>query len=151
MGVRCPAASVKSVSRIDELADRLGLAHRLVRVVDGALDLGAHVGVLRGRVDVQSVGLPLFASQVGSISASRVTRPPMNGRWSPTTMHWRDEHVRPQPVLEHRRRDVLAARGDDDLLLAAGDPHEAVVVDLAEVAGVEPAVRRAPPPWPSGC
>ena len=42
--------------------------------------------------------------------------------------------------LEVRRRDVLAARGDDDVLLAAGDLDEAVGVDLAEVAGVQPAV-----------
>ena len=51
-----------------------------------------------------------------------------------------DQGVGAQPVLEHRRRDVLAAGGDDELLLAAGDRQEAVVVELAEVAGVEPAV-----------
>ena len=51
-----------------------------------------------------------------------------------------DQGVRAQPVLEHRRGDVLAARGHQDLLLAAGDPDEALVVDLADVAGVEPAV-----------
>ena len=38
--------------------------------------------------------------------------------------------------------DVLAARGDDDVLLAVGDRHEAVLVDLADVAGAEPAVVR---------
>src|SRR5690606_31749526 len=32
------------------------------------------------------------------------------------------------------------ARGDDDLLLAAGDGEEAVVVEQAEVTGAEPAV-----------
>src|SRR4051794_6844243 len=42
--------------------------------------------------------------------------------------------------LEVRRRDVLAARGDDDVLLAAGDREVAVGVDLPDVAGVEPAV-----------
>ena len=64
----------------------------------------------------------------------------MNGWPSPTTMHWLDQGVGAQPVLEHGRGDVLAAGGDQDLLLAAGDPDEALVVDLAEVAGVEPAV-----------
>ena len=51
-----------------------------------------------------------------------------------------DQRVGADPVLEHGGRDVLAARGHQDLLLAAGDPQEAVVVELAEVAGVEPAV-----------
>ena len=51
-----------------------------------------------------------------------------------------DEQVGAQPVLEHGRGDVLAARGHQDLLLAPGDPDEALVVDLADVAGVEPAV-----------
>ena len=37
-------------------------------------------------------------------------------------------------------RDVLARRGDDQLLLAVDDREEAVVVDRADVAGVEPAV-----------
>ena len=36
--------------------------------------------------------------------------------------------------------EVLAAGGDDDVLLAAGDLEEAVVVELADVAGVQPAV-----------
>ena len=45
-----------------------------------------------------------------------------------------------QRVLDVRRRDVLTARGDDDLLDASGDTQEAVVVELAEVAGVKPAV-----------
>ena len=64
----------------------------------------------------------------------------MNGRPSPTTMHWLDQRVGAQPVLEDGRGDVLAAGGHQDLLLAAGDPDEALVVDLADVAGVEPAV-----------
>ena len=36
--------------------------------------------------------------------------------------------------------DVLAAGGDDDVLLAVGDADEAVVVDLGDVAGEEEAV-----------
>src|SRR4051794_22130873 len=43
-------------------------------------------------------------------------------------------------LLDVRRGDVLAGRGDDDVLRAAGDLQEALFVDLAEVAGVEPAV-----------
>ena len=44
--------------------------------------------------------------------------------------------------LDVRRREVLAARGDDDVLLAAGDGEEAVGVERAQVAGVQPAVVR---------
>ena len=64
----------------------------------------------------------------------------MNGWASPTHHRLADQRMRAQPVLEQRGGDVLAARGDDDLLLAADDGQEAVVVDRAEVAGVEPAV-----------
>ena len=52
----------------------------------------------------------------------------------------RDEARRLERVLEVLRRDVLAAGGDDDVLLAVGDLQEAVRVDLADVAGAEPAV-----------
>ena len=51
-----------------------------------------------------------------------------------------DERVLLDLGLEVRRGDVLAARGDDDVLLAAGDRQVAVVVELADVAGVQPAV-----------
>ena len=51
-----------------------------------------------------------------------------------------DQRMCPQSVLEQCRGDVLAAGGHDDLLLAADDGQEAVVVDRAEIAGVEPAV-----------
>src|SRR5436190_23178646 len=42
--------------------------------------------------------------------------------------------------LQIRGCDVLAARGDDDVLLAAGDLHVALGIDLADVAGVKPPV-----------
>ena len=48
----------------------------------------------------------------------------------------------PQPVLEDGGGDVLAAGCDDQLLLAAGDEDESVVVDLAQIAGAEPPVLR---------
>ena len=43
-------------------------------------------------------------------------------------------------VLHRRGADVLAARRDDDVLLASGDVEEAVIVDAAQVAAVQPAV-----------
>jgi hypothetical protein len=50
-----------------------------------------------------------------------------------------DEGMGPEPVLQDGGRDVLAAGRHEDLLLAAGDADESLVVDLADVAGVEPA------------
>ena len=47
-----------------------------------------------------------------------------------------------QPVLELGGGDVLAAGGDDELLLAPGDTQVAVLVEGADVAGAEPAVCR---------
>src|SRR5204862_63633 len=57
----------------------------------------------------------------------------------------RDERLRDEPrgferVLEILRRDVLAAGRDDQVLLAIGDLEEAVLVELADVAGAEPAI-----------
>ena len=45
-----------------------------------------------------------------------------------------------QLVLDVLRRDVLPAGGDEDVLLAVGDAQEAVVVDLPDVAGTQPAI-----------
>ena len=39
-----------------------------------------------------------------------------------------------QTALERSRRDVLAAGRDDDVLLPAGDPEEAVIIELSQVA-----------------
>ena len=51
-----------------------------------------------------------------------------------------DERDHLQGGLEVRRADVLAARRDDQLLLAVDDLEVALVVDHADVAGVQPAV-----------
>ena len=46
--------------------------------------------------------------------------------------------MRGQGILEDFGGDVLAARGDDEFLLAAGDGQLALAVDGAEIARVEP-------------
>src|SRR6185369_3315975 len=43
-------------------------------------------------------------------------------------------------VLDLRRRDVLAARGDDDVFHPVGDLDEAFVVDRADVTGMQPSL-----------
>src|SRR6476661_285497 len=52
-----------------------------------------------------------------------------------------DERAQPlEARLDLGRRDVLAAGGLEDVLLAVGDVEEAALVDAPDVAGVEPAV-----------
>ena len=43
-------------------------------------------------------------------------------------------------TFEVLRRDVLATRGDDDVFLTAGDVQEAVIVEGAQVTGIQPPV-----------
>ena len=50
--------------------------------------------------------------------------------------------MRLQRVLEILRRDVLPAGGDEDVLQPVGDREEAVLVEVADVAGAQPAVVR---------
>jgi hypothetical protein len=52
----------------------------------------------------------------------------------------RDERLVGEAQLDVRGRDVLAARGDEDVLLAIDDLEEAVLGEAADVAGLEPAV-----------
>ena len=54
--------------------------------------------------------------------------------------HLRDEGVGADRVLQLPRGHVLAAGGDDDLLLPARDAQEALLVQGAQIAGAEPAV-----------
>ena len=138
-GVRCPLASVELRREDRELADGLGARDVLVRGVDRPLHLGEHSGVA-GRLRRRScpASSPLLLSHTGSISGSSVMSAEMNGFLSPTTTTWPDQRVGADGVLERGRGDVLAAGGDDDLLLAAGDREEALVVEGAEVAGLEP-------------
>jgi hypothetical protein len=54
----------------------------------------------------------------------------------------RDPPVAQEGVLEVGGRDVLAAGGDDDVLLAAGDRQKAVFVGPPEIAGVQPPINQ---------
>src|SRR5712691_6844277 len=51
-----------------------------------------------------------------------------------------DQRIAHQLHLERLRRDVLADRGLEEGLLAVGDAEEAIAVDDADVAGIQPAV-----------
>lgn len=52
----------------------------------------------------------------------------------------RDEFATLDDILDRARGDVLAAGGDDEILLASDDVQEAIVVNAAQVAGLVPAI-----------
>ena len=60
-----------------------------------------------------------------------------------------DRRVGVQHVLDLARVHVVPA-ADDELLLAADDEQEPVLVEIAEVTGVEPAAGEGARRWPAG-
>src|SRR3954453_22781730 len=109
--------------------DRLDLA------MDQVLDLGraAKAGVI-GKGNVVVLGV-FFDILLIDHEQTRQIRPLVAD-------HHRVRDVRRelQLVLDFRRRDVLAARRDDDVLHPVGDLDEAFIVDDPDIARVEPAV-----------
>src|SRR5829696_2969258 len=121
-----------------EALDLLDLRVLPVGLVEDGLDEGPDLLVLRerGRVAVDAV---LLGPRRHLLLVERDERD-----WVGTAVavhHGLGDVARLlEVVLEVRGGEVLAARGDDDVLLAACDREEAVVVDLAEVAGMQPAL-----------
>src|SRR5262249_34313639 len=114
-----------------ELLDLLDAREGLVRLVDRALDLRAD---RRRRVEV--------AGRLDLARRRLVERDERGQVLAPIADHDRftDERRRLDHRLDVLRRDVLAARGDDDFLLAAGDRQKAVGIERAEIAGAQPAI-----------
>src|SRR6266704_1904135 len=123
-----------------ELADRLGSRDGLVGVVDRGLELGDQPGI---------------GCQVGHRGAGRlavlllpeVERVRVQGEQAGDERAvvaddhaLADQRMSPEPVFEHRGSDVLAARRDDQFLLAAGHGKEPLLIERADVAGVQEAV-----------
>ena len=80
------------------------------------------------------------AAHAATSGSSSVISAAMYGRRSPTTIACEMNRDALSVVLEVLRRHVLPAGGDEDVLLAVGDLHEAVLVDRRHVARVQPAV-----------
>ena len=141
VGVSSPPSSVKSPGRMLELADLLGPRHRPVRLLDGGGDLAAQLRVV-DEVGRRPVALGLAVPPPPPGQRVGVDRDQRGDERLPVAddEDLPDERVRAQPVFEHGGSHVLAAGRDDDLLGAAGDAEEPVVVELADVAGAEPAV-----------
>ncbi len=116
-----------------------------------------------------SIALASAACRIGIARPARAASPALPAALRPLRSHSRvrDEQrhevralvavdhrlgdLRPlgQQALDPRRRDVVAAGVDDDVLLAIGDAQVAVGIDLADVAGVQPAVADASRASPS--
>ena len=124
-----------------ELADLLGPRDGPVRLLHRRGDLAAQLGIVdevRGRP--RTLGLAVLPPPPGQRIG--VHGDQRGDERLPVTddENLPDERVCPQPVFEHCGGDVLAPGRDEDLLLAARDPQEPRLVELADVAGVEPAV-----------
>ena len=141
LGVSCPPSSVHSPRRM-----------RYLRI-DSALETALLASSTAASISARRSGSSAAFDQVLDLAGLAVLLGPGGDRLAVEGDQGADEGltvaddqalvdqgVGADPVLEHRRGDVLAARGDQDLLLAPGDPDEALVVDLAHVTGVEPAV-----------
>ena len=63
----------------------------------------------------------------------------MNLCLSPTSAACATSTIVLELVLDRLRRDQLAARGLEQLLLAVGDVEKSIGVEVGDVAGAEPA------------
>src|SRR3954451_9411859 len=121
-----------------ELLDLRDLRVVGVDVVEDALDELAHLLVLGQLGDVLGQAL-LLGPGDDLLLVERDERDRV--RPAVAVHHGLRAPARLLEVVPHvRRREVLAARRDDDVLHPAGDLHEPLVVDLADIAGAEPAV-----------
>ena len=135
------SARLRQLRREDhKLANRLGTRHSVVREVDRALDFREHSGVdscLRERhAGILAVVVQPHRKHLGVERDQGADERFLIADHH----HLADERIRPDRVLECGRSDVLAAGRHDDLLLAAGDGQETVSVEVADVAGLEPAL-----------
>ena len=106
--------------------------------VDLALHLGQHFWVRRQILEGQLDAVAVRPRRCGvgvEHDQRRNERPVVTDRARLT-----DQLARLQGRFQVRRRDVLAPRGDDQLLLAIDDPQVSGIVERADVAAVEPAV-----------
>ena len=125
--------------RVDdaELPDRLGAGDGLVGALDGFFERLANSGQL-GRLGGRALRQAVLGQPVGQHVGVEGEQRANVGALIADDDDVRDERVRGQGVLEDLGGHVLAARGDDEFLLAARDGQLALAIDRAQVAGVEP-------------
>src|SRR6516225_3885310 len=138
-GVRCPLCSVKSPGstrkRRTASARDTALFASSTAPWSSASNSGASLSSAMVALVLRELGLPdLHRLLVQRDQAGHV---------GPAVAHHQDlayQRVGADPVLQHRRRDVLAARRHDQFLLAPGYPQEPVLVEFPDVPGAQPAV-----------
>ena len=140
-GRRQVAGRFGEVGRDDtEGLDGLGLGHGGVGLRDQVLHRRLDHGILR-RLLQRGAGREPVALQPAR--QRLLVKGDQGADERPVVTHHqdlRDQRVGTDLVLQQGRDHVLAAGGDDDFLLAAGDPDKAVLVEPADVSGAEPAV-----------
>ena len=80
---------------------------------------------------------PLLSNHGRKDSSSSVTSAEMNGRLSPSTKAWETKFATLDNLFDRTGRDILAACGDDEILLTSDDIQEAVIVDTSQIAGTD--------------
>src|SRR5258706_4110738 len=121
-----------------DLLDLLELGEAGGQVVDELLVEGHDLGLAQEVVPAARGQALLLRPLLEALEA----RHHESGREGPVVAdhpHLGDVLVGLERGLEGLRGDVLPARGDEDVLLPVGDGQEAVLVEDADVAGVEPA------------
>ena len=121
-----------------ELADVLDAGRRLVDLRDDALDESQDVFLLR-EIAVGGVRDPLGPGPLADRVLLDADQRGEIGALVADDDGLADEGRGLEGVLEFRRRDVLAARRDDDVLDAVDDLQVGAVYPLPDVAGVQPA------------
>ena len=139
VGVSSPRSMEKSCSSSADLLRHLELREALqLRRSPPSPSLRARIGIVE---ELCAVGPQDVLDLRPLLELLPVRHDEHDGEFALVADHHRlaDVLVRLERVLDRLRRDVLAARGDDDVLLAIGDREEAVA-QLADVARVEPAL-----------
>src|SRR6266508_4752012 len=134
-----PVVDGEVVGQDRELLDlRVGLQPH-IPLLDDARDALEDLGVLGERGGIGDED-PLLAGELGQFLG--VERDQGHGVGALVAVHHglADERVALEEVLDVLGRDVDAPGGDDQVLLAVRDIEEAFGVDLADIAGGEPAV-----------
>src|SRR5215210_4318047 len=133
------AALLRQVVRQDlELLHLLDARKLCVHLVEMLLDDCPHLGVLAQLRRVRRP--PLLLAELRALLHVEGDQSDQIGPAVADHDALRDVRALLDLGFEVGGGDVLAARRDDDVLLAAGDREVAVLVELAEVAGVQPAV-----------
>src|SRR5260370_11067752 len=129
---------VEPTGQQGEFLDRLHLRQRLVRPIDLGLDETTDLGIL-GEVLEGREGNAVVLGELGDVVL--VDQDERHQVLATIADHHRvlDVGAELELVLDVRGGDILAARGDDDVLLPVQD-LEIAVLPRPDVAGVQPAL-----------